>query len=282
MKKNHLLGFVWIAVAILLSVILALELTAKGSSHNLGKWFSGSFTGDNSIENGSAVSSQQNLFAADGIKHVKAELNNISLEVSRSADSDIHLDFLNGAEEKCTLSNSNGRIRVSQKKLMNGNKGRILIKLPASYSGNLWVESNSASVNVAGVNLSEFDVEIVSGSIKIDGCVISSLEAEAVSGSIDADGAFEQISAESVSGSIKIASSKALKRKTKFESVSGSVSLNIPASSDYSLQYESMSGRFNDKITNASGSKEGSSVNGNGSVPISVSTVSGSIQIQSY
>ena len=52
MKKNHLLGFVWIAVAILLSVILALELTAKGSTHNLGKWFSKSFTGDNSIETG--------------------------------------------------------------------------------------------------------------------------------------------------------------------------------------------------------------------------------------
>ena len=100
-----------------------------------------------------------------------------------------------------------------------------------------------------------------------------------MSGSIDAQGSFDRVKVETVSGSIKLSSSTALKQKSSFESVSGSVGLSLPHDSSYTLNFESVRGSLTDNITGTNIKTKGESTNGDGLVKISVSTMSGSAKV---
>ncbi|MCR4580705.1 MAG: DUF4097 domain-containing protein [Treponema sp.] len=305
MKRNYILGTVWIIIALLLCLLLYSGLNNKSKTRrlekNIERWIERSIDeGDwedymneedwedyeNETSDMSEAADIQNDFSAQGLRNINLELRSISIEVTKSEDSRIHVDFLKGAEKRCKLSCSGGKLEIIEKKqrkvhlFTSSVFGTIEIRLPAEYTGHINLESVSGSSRFNNLKLESLDIESVSGSITINNCVINSLDVEAVSGSIKADGSFEKISAEAVSGSIQVKTDTALKSKSSFECVSGSINLTMPHDSDYILDYESMSGSFTDSITGISGKKSGTSINGSGNVKISVSTVSGSIRVQ--
>ncbi len=279
MKRNQLLGCIWIIVALVLTSLLAGEMLFKGHKGFSLKLIEGDIFDGDDWEGTATTPTQENVLPSEEIGFVDLELNSLSISIGKSEDSNIHLDFLNGAEKNCMLFQSDGRLKVEERK-KKGKKGQGLnLRLPKSYSGKLSLESVKGDTSLNGIKLSELDIENVSGSISIQDCEIETLEIESVSGNIQADGAFEQLNVEIVSGSADISSSKALNRKSTIESVSGSVTLSLPKDSNYSLQYKSLSGTFSDGITGLNGKKEGNSVNGNGSTQISIETMSGDITI---
>ncbi len=279
MKRNQLLGCIWIIVALLLTSFLIGEMAYNKHDSLLSKLTEAGFADRDDWEGTATTPTQENVLPAEGISFVDLELKSLSISIGKSEDSNIHLDFINGAEKSCTLFQSNGRLTVEEKK-KKGTKGQGLnLRLPKSYSGKLSLESVKGDTSLSGIRLSELDIENVSGSLSIQDCEIEALEIESVSGKIQADGSFEQLNVEIVSGSADISSSKELKRKSTIESVSGAITLSIPKDSNYSLQYKSLSGTFSDSITGLNGKKEGNSVHGNGSTQISIETMSGDIII---
>ena len=277
MRQQQRLGIIWLALALLLTVLLLWGLRQRPSIP-FGALASWPFAG----KDGEATSdtAKEHEFAAEEISLVKTDLQGSSLSVEASQDGRIRLSFLNGAEAGCTATQSGGRLVGTEKKKQGRQDQELILRLPSGYSGMLKAESVGGRITVTGLSLPELAAESVGGAIQVRDCGLELLEAESVSGAIRADGKFGQLRVETVSGAIDIASTQALRHKSKVESVSGAVRLCLPERSDYSLQFESASGTFTDSITGTNGRKQGSSVNGTGSVTIAVETVSGALRVE--
>lgn len=280
MKRNKVFAVVWLAVALALTLLLIQGLS-KGFSSNGGfqsLWDRLDRGGDGLAE-GNGSTTLRNEFAGTDIHQVKAELRSLPLFVEASSDGKVHVDFLDGAEGFCKLRSGGGSVSVEQKRKSKGASGSVRVSLPSSWQGDLELEGVSGPVMLDGITADSLDLESVSGAVAITGCAIGSLDLETVSGSVSADGSFRKVSSETVSGSVRVDFKDAPGGRCKFESVSGSVTLGLPHGTGYTLDFSSMSGSFNDEITGISGSKKGSSKNGDGGIPIKVSTMSGSIKV---
>lgn len=281
MKKNTIMGIVWIAVATILTLLLIQGLT--GGFPRMGQLPSLTAPAGDEWEGGSSGQgslTKENSFSADDIRQLEAELKTLPLNIEASKDGMIHVDFLDGAENWCRLSSRGSRLSVEGKKTPTGPSGRVCVSLPASWRGKLDLECVSGAVQINGIQADTLDVETVSGAVNISDCSAATLDAESVSGSVHATGAFGKAAVETVSGSIQVGFTAPPKEKCRFESVSGAVSLSLPHDSGYTLKYKSMSGSFSDEISGTSGGRKGMSSNGDGAVPISVSTMSGAIRVQ--
>lgn len=283
MKRNKTMGIVWLIIAAALTLLLIQGLMGGlPGPRNLPSLFrgDGSDMDEDWVTDGPGSATQQNEFAGKDIHHFKAELRSLPLFVGASADGKVHVDFLDGAEKFCKIRSGGGSVSVKQKGKHNASSGKVRVSLPAAWQGDLELEGVSGSVMLDGITADSLDLEAVSGSVTITGCAIGSMDLETVSGSVSADGSFRKVSSETVSGSVRVDFKEAPGGRCKFESVSGSVTLGLPHDSGYTLDYSSMSGSFSDEITGVSGSKKGSSKNGDGGIPISVSTVSGSVRVR--
>lgn len=260
MKKNHILGAMYIVVALILLAIMVGNIFKSQSK-----------------------AERENAYFAKDVSKVRIDLVSLSQEITASSDNMLHVDFEDGAEEFCSFSKLNGKIIVKEKKnkalSFNQPHGTVLLAIPNDFSSTLNIESVSGSVKITDLKSDKIDLESVSGSISISNCEIGSLKCESVSGSQKIFGKFARADLSTVSGSIDFASETPLTKNSEFSSVSGSISLEFPKDADYALSFESISGSFIDNITGVSGKKNGLSQNGNGSTKLEVSTVSGSIKI---
>lgn len=307
MKRNYILGSLWIVIALLLTVLLIkgfhenknpvngihsfsqwIEKHVDNDDWDSDEWDSEYFDDDWDDENMETIEpselAKNTTFEAVGIKTILTDLGTFPLEISKSSDSKIHIDFEGKAENYCRLSHNGSEILVKEIKRKGGFythiNGKVYITLPESFNNELKIDNVSGSVKIYGIKAEKASIEAVSGSVSITDCDIKKAKVDTVSGSSKVSGNFEQLNIESVSGSIRAESGRALVGKCDFESVSGSIQLAIPANMGYSMEYETMSGSFKDEIAGVSGSKHGKYTHGNGNTEIEVSTMSGSIKIE--
>ena len=307
MKRNYILGSLWIVIALLLTFLLIKGFRGNKNTfsgiHNFSDWIekaidedgwdrdewdSEYYDYDGDDENMETIEASElaknTTFEAVGIKTISTDLRTFPVEVSKSSDSKIHIDFEGKAENYCKLSHNGSEILVKEVKRKSGFNthinGKVYITLPETFDKELNIDNVSGSVKIYGIKAEEASIEAVSGSVSITDCDIKKAKVDTVSGSSKVSGNFEQLNIESVSGSIKAESGRALVGKCDFESVSGSIQLAIPANMGYSMEYETMSGSFKDEIAGVSGSKHGKYTYGSGNTEIEVSTMSGSIKIE--
>ncbi len=276
MKSNNILGTVYLAIALGLIVLLSTGLRGKLDSR-LSHFFPTAPDRDWDDEQSGAAANAD--FTKGEVHTVEIELQSLSLKIGRSNDEKVHLELAGTAMQACKFSNRSGKLSVKEHWKKTGD-GKVIVSLPASWQGDLELESVSGSVNIQDVNPDSMDIESVSGSVLLKNCNSSKLEVEAVSGSVKADGAFEKVRVETVSGSITVTTSSPLKHKSNFESLSGAITLGMPRNAGYALHFDSMSGSFTDEITGTNGKKKVDSVNGDGKVSISASTLSGAMKVQ--
>lgn len=277
MKHNNIMGFIWLGLALLFTLLLFRGLgvpNGKPIQFNIGRF--GAFAEQK------AETKKENSYTVTEMKKVSLELKSTPVEISTSEDTDLHVDFFGGAEEYCKVKQDNGHLSVVEKSkgMFAGTRQKISIRIPSGKAEDVNIEIVSGSVKMDSIAAATVDIESVSGSLRLSACKIQDLDIESVSGSTSAEGEFEKFSVECVSGSVKISSDIPLKKKSRIESVSGSVTLHLPRNSDYELKFESMSGSFHDDIAGTRTSKSGNLRSGNGSVPISVSTMSGSLHVE--
>lgn len=283
MKRNKTMGIVWLVVAAALTLLLIQGLMGGlPGPRKLPSLFrgDGSDMDGDSLTAGPGSTTQENVFSGTDIRRVKLELRSLPMVFVASADGSLHVDFLDGAENFCKIRSGGGSVSVEQRQKPRVVSGKVRVSLPASWKGDLDLECVSGSVNMDGISAESVSLEAVSGTVTISACTVNRLDLETVSGSLSADGGFGRVSSETVSGSIKVDFRDAPAGKCKFESVSGSVTLGLPHGTGYTLDYSSMSGSFSDEITGTNGSRKVSSRNGDGGIPIIVSTMSGSVRVR--
>ena len=307
MKRNYILGSIWIVIALLLTVLLIkgfhgnknpvngihsfsqwIEKHVDNDDWDRDEWDSEYYDYDGDDENMENIEpselAKNTTFEAIGIKTIFTDLGTFPLEISKSSDSKIHIDFEGKAENYCRLSHNGSEIHVKEIKrkgrFYTHINGKVYITLPESFDNELKIDNVSGSVKIYDIEIEKASIEAVSGSVSITDCDIKKAKIDTVSGSSKVSGNFGQLNIESVSGSINAETGTELVGKCNFESVSGSIHLAIPANMGYSMEYETMSGSFKDEIAGISGSKHGNYTHGNGNTEIEISTMSGSIKIE--
>lgn len=303
MKKNIILGCVWIVVALILIWCLV-SLMKNGIS--FGKIFSKSesniISENVSDENTYKIKSIE----ASDIEKIKTDLLSESLKILATSDNNIKVALYgNGWTEKneANISVTGNQLKIKTQKKFNkiGSRG-VAIFIPSKMldSKTIEIECNTASGSISvmeNINLKNLTVNTASGSIHIDkadndkteintasGSVHSDanvkfLEINGVSSSVHINGSIEQFKIATVSGSVKINNDIPFTKKSEVETVSGSVSIDLPAESEFEVSYETLSGSIKNEFTNSKIKKSGTEIVGNGNAKLEVETLSGSIKI---
>lgn len=197
----------------------------------------------------------------------------------------------------------------------------ITVLVPRGAS--LEVESVSAEIDIEGLQGADLEVESVSGSVRLDSAparlaveTVSGaqhltspardIRVETVSGSIEVSGAGPDtlraetvsgdvtlrlsqltgdVSAETVSGGIRLALGAGLARRARIESMSGAVELNLPRTASARLSASSFSGGIRSDVGEVERTSYGpgsslTHVLGNGEADVSIESFSGSVRIQ--
>ena len=179
------------------------------------------------------------------------------------------------------IEQSGGTLTISQSvetRLLSFSRNNIIIRIPKGQALSYRLSSMSGSITMK-VKSTDSELSTVSGSIKVYNGG-RSLTADSTSGSIKVFEAFEHVAASSVSGSIKICAND-ITSSVSAETVSGSVKVMLPPSAGYELSYSTTSGSVKDEYRDRSFDKEGSASFGSDgtNVKIHASTVSGSIRL---
>lgn len=146
---------------------------------------------------------------------------------------------------------------------------------------NLELSSVSGNLNLNSVDSKDANLGTTSGKTNIFEFSGKEVDSNSVSGSIDFSGQADEIDLSSTSGDLDLTLVN-LQGNIDMSTVSGDVSISIGGSPDYRLTFRTVSGDFNsnadisiEKITN----KNISATSGDGTHQISVSTTSGSLNI---
>ena len=159
------------------------------------------------------------------------------------------------------------------------------VKVPAGFDGNLIVKGVSGGIEVGDFRASSFDADDVSGGITIGNALIKgAFRANTVSGRIEAESIeAETINLGTVSGRVapgRVWGSASM----KMDSISGAVELEVPSDKGFRLKANSVSGSIScglpvDIETSSPRNLVGKV--GDGSSLLDITTVSGSIRINS-
>lgn len=204
-------------------------------------------------------------------------------------------------EPEVSYTNNTLIIKQKQKNGVNLHKRSVVVKLPAekitqntitkieNVSGSvqlsdfemskLNISNVSGSIKLSNIVCKSSNLECVSGSVKIENCSIEDLEIATVSGSIKSEGYFDELDADSVSGSIKVLNQKDFTKDSSFSTISGAITIDLPSDTNAKIDCSSTSGSVLCEHTNTK-SKSVDQKLGSGFYELEANSMSGSIKIQ--
>lgn len=309
MRTSKIIQLVlWSLVALLLIAFLCRGISGR-ASHSDWKWWE---FADNSFSSPQTVD-YTGSFPSASVK--KVEIQGISMDVdftSSAADEIQVTGRTYGSNDYggVDVTNDNGVIKVTQK-LWNQpfhffsfiNTGyRLEIALPASYSGDITVNSTSGDVSFAGPgtfgtvavqNISgnvsgsmasdAFTCRLTSGDIQLQRLAVRSYALESVSGDITCDGVTGNGRMDSVSGDIN-ANIDSLSGPASMVSRSGDIQLQLASSVGAQIAASSVSGDIHADIplqySGANKNHAAGSVGASASSALEASSTSGDITIR--
>jgi DUF4097 and DUF4098 domain-containing protein YvlB len=200
---------------------------------------------------------------------------------------DTTLDLKVPARALLTLSAVSADIDVQ------GMVGRELVA--KSVSGGVRIDADPQRLEVGSVSgkqrlrsaAGEISAETVSGSVEVRAEAPQSLRAESVSGTLDlqVSGSAASVTAESVSGSIRLSGALAPGARIRMESLSGGIDLRLPRATSARLSASSFSGRIDSDAGEVERKRYGPGSSlahtlGKGDADVSLESFSGGIRIR--
>lgn len=141
------------------------------------------------------------------------------------------------------------------------------------------IESVSGNIYIGNTVLGSLDLESVSGTVNIINTRIGELDLSTVSGNIVVEGEVRNVDVSAVSARLDVTSSVCPDRLSA-ESVSGMIRLAIPADSGFRLTLDSVSGSLNAPDFSVTARGNGEYICGDGYADFDIETVSGMVNIQ--
>ena len=144
------------------------------------------------------------------------------------------------------------------------------VNLSGIAARTLDIGSASGSITLKSVTADEIKASSVSGAMHFSETVIPIINCHSTSGRLELSGSFENVTLETVSGSIDLTSS-AVPESLRAETTSGSITVKVPDEGSVSVKHSSVSGRFTSDIP--------VTMQGNGA-RFNFHTISGSVKIE--
>lgn len=300
MRGNKIMGFIWVIIAVVLTLLFGVVLKNNGFS-GIPKISIGSNSSSSKELSLKEASNHQN-FEVSSICNIKLALVSEAIRIEKNSGSKLEVELFGAEAYLPTVSLKGNTLEIEQKhkgiKFMDFSKRTVVVKIPDgkefekvdlnSVSGSIKIQglncrtcdinAVSGSVNVSDSNINKLDLNAVSGSVKLDEVECENLDVNTVSGSIKLCGNFGKFDVNSTSGSISVDSDGNLEWNSSVNSVSGSIKVNIPSSTNANIIYKTRSGSYSNGITGTSGKKGEECLNGGG-CKLEVTSSSGSIRI---
>lgn len=153
------------------------------------------------------------------------------------------------------------------------------LEVDGVYGAETILDTVSGKAAVTNIDCEQLRLNSTSGTLQCDACKAEKLNLDSVSGNIRVNGTFTQISAETVSGEVRIACVTA-PEKINVDSVSGSVNVQLPENAGFTAKLDTVSGSLSCEFPGTLSDKM--VVVGDGSAAYRFDTVSGSIRIEQY
>lgn len=158
--------------------------------------------------------------------------------------------------------------------------GNIVVEIPRGTMLKYNINNISGSIEHNAASNDTLTATSISGSVNVrHGGEKAYLKS--TSGSVRVHEAFEELSVSSVSGSVRVRAD-GISKSISASSVSGSVEIMLERVAGYSMNYSTTSGSVKDSYENIKYSKSGNATNGDESLDIQASTVSGSIRLADW
>jgi len=151
------------------------------------------------------------------------------------------------------------------------------IDLSGVYGARNELSTVSGGIRCADVACDNLQLESTSGSIVCENSKANTLDLNNVSGSVRAEGEYQNVTVESVSGSVRLAFANT-PDQIKVDGVSGSITIALPADAGFTARLDTVSGSINCAFAGTLGSDL--VVVGDGSANYRFDTVSGSLNIE--
>lgn len=150
------------------------------------------------------------------------------------------------------------------------------IDVDGVYGDTVKLDSVSGAVDCAKITCDELKLSSTSGRLVCERCTVQELSLNNVSGNIRAGGAFKSVSADTVSGEVRIVSS-IVPNNIEGDSVSGDMTILLPEDAGFTAKLDSVSGELTCEFPGTLSDKK--IVCGDGSASYRFDSVSGSIRI---
>ena len=289
MKRDALARIImWSLVAVLLTSLLVVGISASPSSFFTGDW---SFGIIGVTYKNSALYNVGGGTVTDEFHSIKVNWTNgkINIESYDGEDTVISETEVAEKENKLRWRVEDGVLKIQQMAagirfgLKKTPKKTLTVKIPSSAAEKLKsvnTDSVSAEVNIIGVAASgKIEIDTVSGSAELKNIKTARLDIDTVSGEVNAEGEISELESDSVSGDITVSSAVSLE-KLDCDSTSGNIRLTIPKDSGFTLKADTVSGDISCGLPTVSESKN-RRVCGDGSADFETDTVSGDLIITS-
>lgn len=150
------------------------------------------------------------------------------------------------------------------------------IDVDGVYGDKVKLDSVSGAIDCAKVTCDELKLSSTSGRLVCERCTVQELSLNNVSGNIRAGGAFKSVSADTVSGEVRIVST-IVPNEIEGDSVSGNMTILLPEDAGFTAKLDSVSGELTCEFPGTLSDKK--IVCGDGSASYRFDSVSGSIRI---
>ena len=166
------------------------------------------------------------------------------------------------------------------KMAVNDNSAKLLtLYLPADLLDSLQIDTVSAGVLAADLNLNELDIETVSGSVILTGLSARELDVQTVSGDVQLYAQLvHSVGVDTTSGDFYLEVVGSRPSEIEVDTISGDATLSLPAETGFTLEFETGSGDLDTGSFQVS-RRNGAYTSGDGSCMIEVDTTSGDLTL---
>ncbi len=276
----------WLMVKLVLLTLIFITVATIGFrvTKNLGK---GGIGFDSSMKNSVPIVEGEKV-TFENVQKIIIDTINLPVEIQEGDVSEVTIQDNStahgvGTKKPNKVAYEDGTLsfkQVKQRPLFFSISGNVIVEVPKGSLIEYELESVSGYISHNAPSKGKLKADTISGAIKIHQSG-EKLSAESISGSIKIYQGFKETKVETISGSIKLEANQD-SEQISGSSVSGSFQIALKNVSGYMMDYSTVSSSVKDSYANIDYSKSGNATNGDGSLKINLSSVSGSINLTDW
>lgn len=156
----------------------------------------------------------------------------------------------------------------------------LTITVPADWAcDSLEIDTAAASIQTSGLTIRNVEIDSASGICNFENCAVEKFDIDTASGNVTFQGTLDRLDFDAASANCHLILNN-VPYQIDMDSMSGDLTLNLPEEAGFTMEMDALSGDFTSDF--ATTMQNGRHVCGNGSCRITLSALSGDIDIRKH